>query len=189
MVAGRYLVAAGFVGAMVLIPFSPIGVWLSSTFGPKPEFTDESSWTPGAKVDVKLTLVTADAERLACAHEKEFDGTRCAFKSETEKFPRVAGAPLDDNNRGIIQPYRTSPDNKLVLVSDVWAQPSVAWRLHREPPQGADLKQLTRFVAVCSVTFLGDLDNVKTRWAPGGRWQNEVVAKVGRADSCTVIEE
>ena len=189
MIGGRYLIAAALLGAMIIIPYSPIGVWLTKTFGPKPDFTDTTKWTAGTKTKLKLTLITADANRLACAHEQAFGEIHCGYKSEKERWPRDPSAPLDDNNANVIQPYRTSPDNKFVMVSGVWAQPKVAWRLHREPPQGTPLKQLSRFVVRCDVTFLGRLDNVKTRWAPAGRWQAEKFAMVARADSCDVFEE
>ncbi len=136
--------------------------------------------------EVKVTLITADANRLACAHEQAFDGVHCEFKTDRDRWPKARDEPLDDNKEKVIQPYRTAPGNNLVLLSGLWAHHEVAMRLHREPPAGVPIKQLARFVATCQVKWLGKLDKVRTRWMAGGRWQDDGTAMVGRTESCTV---
>jgi hypothetical protein len=185
VIGGRFLIAAGFVLAMILIPFSPIG--RAEPKGPEP--TDMASWTPGGTGRVRITLITADYQKLTCAAEQQFEGNHCAYKSESELWPRDPGAPLDDNKKNVIQPYRTWPDNKLVLVAGLWADPVVAMRLHREPPQVVVEKKLARFVVDCEMKFLGKLEDSKLRWGPGQQWQKEGAAWVIKPTSCKLKED
>ncbi len=172
--------------------------WLVAT--PLPDQTDTGAWQPGKKVDVYLTLIGADAERLACADPAALDGVHCGFRTDTERWPGAPGV-TDDNQRDVLQPYRTSPDNKLVLIAGIWATPALATRLHEEPPSSRPEKQLQRFVARCEVEFLGKLPEPKLRWNPkerfappaqpdyaiagGGRHEG---IPAGRALSCTIVE-
>jgi len=181
VVSGRFLIAAALVGAMILIPFSPLGRMLEPK-GPSP--TDVARWAPGAVSEVKITLVTADYNLLTCAADKELEGAHCAYKSETELWQRDPSAPLDDNKQNIIQPYRTWPDNKLILVAGLWADPVVAMRLHREPPQAVPAKKLARFVVECDMKFLGKLETPRLRWGAGQGWMSEGSAWVARPVSC-----
>jgi hypothetical protein len=185
VISGRFLVAAGIVGAMILIPFSPLGRMLEAK-GPMP--TDVARWAEGAESEVKITLVTADYNLLTCAADKSIDGAHCAYKSEAELWPRDPTQPLDDNKKSIIQPYRTWPDNKLVLVAGLWAEPTVAMRLHREPPQAVPAKKLARFVVECQMKFLGKLETPKLRWGAGQGWMSEGPAWVARPVSCKLRE-
>jgi len=184
VMGGRFMIAALMVAAMVLLP--PLGRAFEAK-GPAPN--DVAAWAPGAVSDVRITLITADYNKLGCAADKEFEGTHCAFKSETEVWPRDPTAPLDDNKKNIIQPYRTWPDNKLILVAGLWADPVVAMRLHREPPYAVAEKKLSRFVVDCHMRFLGRLESAKLRWGPGAPWQNEGAAMVARPESCKLKQE
>ena len=85
--------------------------------------------------------------------------------------------------------YRTWPDNKLVLIAGLWAEPNMAMRLHREPSAGVDQKKLSRFVADCELRFVGKVDSVKVRWSPGQPWQPEGGAMIARPVSCKLSEE
>ncbi len=118
-----------------------------------------------------------------------FEGKHCAFKTDSEPFPRDPATPVDDNKPDIIQPYRTWLDNKLILVSGVWAHPSLAMRVHREPPNGVPSEKLARFTAQCNVHIAGKMDSPKLRWAPGQGWGSESTTPVAVADSCQVIDE
>lgn len=185
VIGGRFLIAAGFVMLMILIPFSPIG-----RAEPKgPEGTNTEAWTPGGTGRVRITLITADYNKLTCAAEKELEGNHCQYKSESEAWPRDPSAPLDDNKRNVIQPYRTWPDNKLVLVAGLWADPVVAMRLHREPPYVIAEKKLARFVVDCEMKFLGKIEESKLRWGPGQQWQKEGAAWVAKPTSCKLKDE
>ena len=186
VIGGRFLGAAVILGLMVLIPASPLG----NLFEPAdPPGTDTNAWQPGQKSTLILTLVTADANALTCASPQSFEGRHCAFKTESEPWPRDPQAPLDDNKAGTIQPYRTWLDNKLILVAGVWAQPSLAMRVHREPPGNLAPDKLARFTAECKVHFAGKMDKPALRWAPGQSWGTEQPTMVAIADECQVIDE
>ncbi len=186
VIAGRYLGAAAILGLTVLIPASPLG----GMFEPHdPPGTDTTTWVAGAKSKIILTLVTADAAALTCASTQEFEGKHCAYKSESEPWPRDPKAPLDDNKATIIQPYRTWLDNQLILVSGVWAQPSLAMRVHTEPQGNLAADKLARFTASCDVHFAGKMDKPALRWAPGQSWGTEKPTPVAIADKCEVIDE
>jgi hypothetical protein len=185
-IGGRFLVAALILGALTVIPMSALG----NLFEPAdPPPTDTGAWQTGVKTTIRLTLVTADAASLTCASAQTFEGRHCAFKSENEPWPREPQAPLDDNKANIIQPYRTWLDNKLVLVAGVWAQPSLAMRVHQEPPGNLPPDKLARFVAECKVHFGGSMEKPMLRWQPGQNWGSEQATMVAIADSCQVIEE
>jgi hypothetical protein len=186
VIGGRYLGAALILGLTVLIPASPLGNVLEPT---DPPGADVSTWQPGQKSKLILTVVTADANALTCASPQAFEGKHCAFKTESEPWPRDPQAPMDDNKASTIQPYRTWLDNKLVLVSGVWAQPSLAMRVHNEPPGNLAPDKLARFTAQCDVHWAGKMDKPVLRWAPGQSWNNEQATMVAVADECHVIDE
>jgi hypothetical protein len=184
--SGHFLIAAAFLGAMIVLPFSPLANWISP---PEKDATDTSTWQVGNTGKAKVTLVTADYELLGCSHADTFDGARCAFKTETEAHAKDPSAPLDDNGTNLIQPYRTWPDNKLVLIAGLWAEPNMALRLHSEPSAGVDQKKLARFVADCELKFVGRLENIKVRWSPGQAWVPEGAAMIARPVSCSLAAE
>jgi len=184
--SGHFLIAAAMMGAMIVLPFSPIANWISP---PEKDATDVSNWQIGNVGKAKVTLITADYGLLGCNMEQAFDGAHCAYKGDTEAWPKDPAAPLDDNGTELIQPYRTWPDNKLVLIAGLWAEPNMALRLHREPSAGVDSKKLARFVADCELKFVGQVDRVKVRWSPGQAWQQEGAAMVARPVKCELGEE
>lgn len=190
VIGGRYAAALGMLLALVLIcsPGSPVGNSLVGSFAPEPIVTNQGEWQPGQTSEVRVTLITADFGRLACAHAQAFDEVHCEFKGPEERWPKGENEPLDDNKKNVIQPYRTAPDNLLVMLSGLWATPDVAMRLHEEPAIGVPMKELARFTAKCEVEWLGALENVQTRWAAGAPWQSDGRAMVGRAKSCIVEE-
>lgn len=186
VIGGRFLLAALIIGALTVIPLSALG----NLFEPaEPPPTDTNAWQPGATATIRLTVVTADAASLTCASTQSFEGKHCAYKSESEVWPREPGAPLDDNKANVIQPYRTWLDNKLILVSGVWSHPSVAMRLHKEPPGNLPTDKLARFVVECKVHFPGKMDKPVLRWQPGQSWNTEQATMVAISDDCREIEE
>jgi len=182
---GRLLIAAAMLAAMVVIPMSSIGGFLE----PKEEIAPTSAWNVGQTATVAITLITADYNKLGCASDKEFEGAHCQYKTEKDLWPRAADAPIDDNKATIVQPYRTANENRLILVSGLWAQPAVAMRLHSEPPQGVAEEKLARFIAQCEVKFVGTAPGVKLRWNPTGAWGNPDVSDpvVAKPVSCKVL--
>jgi hypothetical protein len=188
VLSGRLLVAALIIGAAMVIPMAR---WLGEWLEPKgPEPTAVESWATGVTSTVRITLVTADYNLLACASEQDFDGVHCQYKTTTEQWPRDPNAPADDNKLNIIQPYRTWFDNKLVFVSGLWAQPEVAFRMHQEPAQGFQPDKLARFAVECRLKFIGRFGQVKLRWSPQHSWADpDGPPWVGRAEFCKLIDE
>ncbi|HEY2405907.1 MAG TPA: hypothetical protein VGI10_07890 [Polyangiaceae bacterium] len=186
VISGRYMTAAVILGAATLIPSTNLGNLLEP---PDPPGSDVANWVPGKTGTIRLTVVTADEASLTCASPQSFEGKHCAYKSESEPWPRDPNQPLDDNKVDIIQPYRTWLDNKLILVSDVWAQPELALRVHREPAAGMQADKLARFVTECKVKFVGRMDKPDLRWQPGQAWGVEQQTIVAAATECKIIDE
>lgn len=149
---------------------------------PKPA----AEWKVGEEANVELTVITADARRLNCAHDQVLEGLHCGFNANKRAWPREPGAPIDDNDENVIQPFRTADTNTLVLVAGLWAQPELAMRLHREPPTLYDTKKQIRFVAYCRVKFVGQLENASLRWDTGAKWGDSQSAIVGKPLHCTL---
>ncbi len=186
---GRFLTAAGIIGALTILPMSPIGGALEPKEPPR---SDVSEWKTGGKSTLRITLVTADYAGLACASDKEFEGKHCANKGESEPWPRNPNLPLDDNKANVIQPYRTWNDNKLVLVAGLWATPALATRLHIEPPGNLLPEKLARFVTECQVRFVGEIERPKLKWGPSSSWNadpNTPMVPVAVPESCKLIPE
>jgi hypothetical protein len=153
---------------------------------PKPE---PQNWKPGTSAEVELTLVTKDAERLACASNAEFESVRCEYGADKKRRRRAPNTPADDNRAHLVQPYRTAEGNHLVLVAGLWATPDVALRRHQEPARGVSEKQLKRFIARCSLRFVGKLDQVHVRWDFNKKWYREKQAPVAIAEGCTIVQD
>jgi len=189
VIGGRFLIAAAIIGGLTLLPLSCLGQQLE----PKdPPPSPVAEWKVGAKSTLRITLVTADYNGLACAFDKEFEGKHCVNKSETEVWPRDPNAPLDDNKANIIQPYRTWNDNKLVLVAGLWATPALATRLHIEPPGNLLPEKLARFVTQCKVHFAGEMEKPKLKWGASSGWNadpGQTMVQVAVPDSCELIPE
>lgn len=145
----------------------------------------KAKWKVGETMPIEVTLITADYNKLACAHAEAIEGYHCAYKSDKAVWPREPGEPLDDNKKSIIQPYRT-PAGDLIFIAGLWAEPNVAMRLHKEPPYSRRENKLARFVANCDMKFIGQLKAAKMRWAPGGRWITEGDPLVAKPIKCRV---
>jgi len=185
-------VIGGRLGTAILLllgiaAVSPQGMnlWVDRLLHPA-SIKPAETWEAGKEAQLELTLITADARRLNCAHDQVLEGQHCGFSANKHAWPRAPGELSDDNDYDVIQPYRTADTNALVLVSGIWAQPELALRLHREPPDHYDVKKQARFVAYCKVRFVGELSNVGVRWDTGAKWQEEPKAMVAQALSCTL---
>ena len=191
-ISGRLLVAVGIVVTMGFVPFcNPV----AQALAPKgPPDVNVAGWAVGNTVRVPITLVTADYNLLACASEQTFDSpdqdtfgpVHCEYKDEQEKWVSAPTAPVEDSHANTIQPYSAYPNNDLVMVEGLWAEPAVADRLHIEPPEGIDPKKLARFTAECDLTFIGQLRNFKLRWRPNEKWGPKDVAFVARPSNCEI---
>jgi hypothetical protein len=188
VMSGRFYWAMGLIAAAAIVPF-----WsgLGQAMAPKdPPGTDMSGWRTGNTSSFRITLITADVNLLSCASDAALEGKHCEFKDNKSRWPLLPGEPIDDNRRNQIQPYRTWPDNKLVLVAGLWAEPHVAMRLHREPPRGVADKKLARFVADCRMRFIGEIDSPKLRWNPTAEFMEErAKVPVAVAEFCNVVTE
>jgi hypothetical protein len=147
-----------------------------------------SNWTQGYEAELDLTLITKDADRLACADDAEYEGSYCEFKEGKQRRKSDHGQPMDDNRIHVIQPYRTALGNNLVLVAGLWATPALATRRHLEPARGVPDKDLRRFIARCKLKFIGEMQNVEVRWDYNQQWYNEAKAPLARAEWCEVLE-
>lgn len=185
ILAGRLWIAIAMLLGLAVMANPPFNQFIGR-YGPKEQYTKRNEWRIGGTSNVTVTVITADANRLDCSTDKTIKGYHCGFDADGKAWPKNGKEPLDDNNAKIIQPYRTSPDNHLILIAGLWAQPAVAMRLHREPPEGKPIKRLQRFEARCKLEFLGDFDEVKLRWETGASWRTEKDTMVARALSCTV---
>jgi hypothetical protein len=143
-------------------------------------------WSVGAEATLPVTLITADAERLACAHDTSVEGLHCAYDGNRRLWPTEPGAPLDDNGARTIQPYRTADSNALIFIAGLWNQPELALRRHQEPPDQFPVKKLLRFTAYCKVTFVGELQGASLRWDVRGSWERNQSALVARPLACSL---
>jgi hypothetical protein len=185
VVGGRLGIAIALLAGIALVSQQNINLWLDRQLHPT-RIKPPALWEVGKEAQVELTLITADARRLQCAHNTVLEGQHCGYNAGKTPWPRAPGELSDDNEYDVIQPYRTADTNALILVSGVWAQPELALRLHREPPGYYDVKKQVRFVAYCNVKFLGELNDVELRWDTGAKWLKEPRALVAQALSCTL---
>ncbi len=184
VLSGRLVVVAMLFAAMVFIPLSPLGMMLAKK-APTP--THSKDWKVGAEGTVHLTVITADYNKLACAHGESVGNYHCAFDGQKKPWPTAAEAPHDDNKKQIIQPYRTT-DGSLILLAGLWAQPEVATRLHNEPPHAVTEKKLARFVVECRVKFLAEWEAPLVRWAPGQAWAPQGNGDEGQPKRAPIAE-
>lgn len=143
-------------------------------------------WQVGGETTVAVTLITADAERLACAHGTVVEGLRCAYDGNRRPWPAEPDAPLDDNGARTIQPYRTADTNTLIFIAGLWNQPELALRRHQEPAEQYAVKKLLRFTAYCQVKLIAELPNAALRWDVRGRWEQNQTALVARPLACSL---
>ncbi|MBN2195357.1 MAG: hypothetical protein JW751_21240 [Polyangiaceae bacterium] len=201
-VGGKLYIAAGIVALMGIIAGTFVGDGISDQILAALKMTekppvDMTKWQPGKLEDIEITLVTADYDKLACAFDREVGGAHCEYKTETERWPEDPTAPADNNKKNVLQPYSAVPDNALVLLAGLWAQPAVAMRLHAEPPGNTPAKNLARFIAKCRVKPVERVDNASIRWNTTDKWargllragDQQVAPWVAIVDSCSVWDE
>jgi hypothetical protein len=186
VVSGRMVIALALALAMSIIPVSGLGRYITKT---SPKTAERATWSVGQRATVHLTVVTSDYLQLGCADARAVGGKHCEFKNDRERWPNSdSNSPLDDNKTDILQPYRTT-DRNLMLLPGLWAQPEVATRLHLEPPGGAKNDKLARFVVACDVKFLEEWETPLIRWKTGERWSSQGKAMVAELISCKILED
>lgn len=189
VLSGRLVLVAALFVAMVFIPLSPLSALIARK---PPTATQTKDWKVGQEATVHVTVITADYNKLACAHPDPVGDYHCAYADEKKPWPAQPDALPDDNKKHVIQPYRTT-DNTLLMLAGLWAQPVVATRLHREPPHATPEKKLARFVVECRVKFLAEWRAPLVRWAPGQTWSRQGngegrLAPVAEPLSCRILE-
>ena len=185
VIGGRFFTAVVLLALIGVVSWQWLNGWIDRILHPKAP-RPVASWQVGGEADVEITLITADAKRLACANDATIDDTHCAYTANKRPWRRAPNSPLDDNDEHVIQPYRTADTNALILVSGLWAEPELALRLHREPPNLADVSKHLRFVAYCHVRFIGEMEKLSTRWDTAAKWGDDPKALVAKPVSCTL---
>ena len=188
VLAGRLWIAVALLVAMWLFPFPLANVVGGVAEGAETP-VNMRAWTAGESENIRITLITADYDRLACALDREIGGAHCEWKTQTEAWPTGPSDPIDNNKKSVIQPYSSSPGNNLILVAGLWAQPEVAMRLHSEPWVGVPDKKLARFIVDCWVKPIEQLNRASLRWKKGAKWGSQGPAWVAIAEKCKVVEE
>jgi len=184
VLSGRLMIATMVLAGMAMVPFMGIGKALERN---KDLPTDTGEWKIGGTAKVHVTLITADYNKLNCQADKVVEGKHCQYQTETQAFRPEPNAPIDDNKRDLIQPYRTHGTNKLIFIAGLWATPAVSTRLHFETPRGVAENKLARFVAECDVRFVAQLKNPGVRWSPSGKWIHEGDPLVAIPNSCRIL--
>lgn len=184
----KLLIAVGLLGLLAVMAVDPVNRAVESVFLPRDPVPNPAAWTAGSRHVVDITLITKDADRLACASSKEFEALRCQFTGKKRRHGRHPGQAVDDNQRHVIQPYRTAIGNYLLLVAGLWDTPALAFRRHREPARAVAENKLQRFIARCELEFLGSFEQVEVQWTTGKDWFTEKSAPVARAIDCQVLK-
>lgn len=185
VLSGRLMFATAVLAAMAMVPFMGIG----KAFEREKDLpSDTGEWKIGGTAKVHVTLVTADYNKLNCYSDKVFEGKHCQYQTETQAFRPTPNAPIDDNKKDLIQPFRTHGTNKLIFIAGLWATPALATRLHFETPRGVAENKLARFVAECDVRFVGQMKNPGIRWSPSGKWIHEGDPLVAIPKSCRILD-
>lgn len=183
LIGGRLWIAIAILLGLALIANPRFNTYIAMRFAPRDPVNNVATWKAGTETEVRVTLVTADSTRLACANDNEIAGTHCEYHADGKPWPDTG----ENGNPNIIQPYRTSPDNQLIFIAGLWAAPALQLRVHREPPVAVAVKRQHRFDAKCRVKFVGQMQDVKLRWDSTARWQTERPTMVARAVDCKVI--
>src|ERR1044071_2529931 len=90
ILAGRLWIVVALLGGLGLIANPKFNEWVMINLAPPEEVrTDFSKWKLGNETELRVTLITADAQRLACAHAQAIEGAPCALGGD--KLPSPDG--------------------------------------------------------------------------------------------------
>lgn len=182
----RLLAALALLGVVAFQSCDLVNRKLDERYNPSSVTPKPKEWVEGVTRRVGITVVTKDADRLACASDKVFDNTRCEFQQNKQRWPKVEGAIVDDNGVDLVVPYRTTVGNHLVFIAGLWDPPATAFRRHREPSRSIPEAKLKRFTALCDLHFIGKHDSVELRWDYSKPWYTERAVAVARAKDCII---
>lgn len=161
---------------------------IARRLSPQTREPDPASWTTGTSTRVVLALKTQDAERHACATNQKFENYRCEYEANKRRGTKPPNEPVDDNQRFLLQPFKSALGNHPLLLGGVWYTPEVAMRRHREPARDRRAAQLQTFYAECEVSFVGNLESLDVRYDFGKGWSPLKNVPVGRVDRCSILE-
>lgn len=150
----------------------------------KPDAITPPELTQGKVIDAAITLVTADALRLACASDQKVGDAHCAFGADGKAWVRKEGDAPDQPSQ-IISPYMTV-DNVLFLIPGLFTQPVLKKRLDDEPPGkfSKDELEQRRFTVTCKMKLEQPIEKFKVRWDTNQPWADRDKAWVGTVSDC-----
>src|SRR5262245_18133891 len=80
ILAGLLWIVVGLLGGLGLIANPKFNEWVMINLAPSEEVrTDFTKWKVGNETNLRVTLITADAGRLDCAHAQVVEGMHCRF--------------------------------------------------------------------------------------------------------------
>ncbi|MEM9692524.1 MAG: hypothetical protein AAGA56_08270, partial [Myxococcota bacterium] len=139
------------------------------------------AWRIGQTVKTEITVVSTDAQALACAMKKPVKDHRCAFDTRDQA---AEGIDTDaTKNPKLLQPF-TAVNRQQFLASNLWTQPPLQAKLATEKP-GA----LTpRFSVKCQMKILGKTKDTSVRWEKDGPWYAGNGWFIGDLSDCRIKE-
>ena len=138
----------------------------------------------GQVIDAAITLISADAGRLACASDTRAGSAHCAFGADTKPWQPKEGDP-PPRPEDVIAPYMTV-DNVLFLIPGLFTQPVLKKRLEDEPPGKYSREELEsrRFTVTCKLKLEQKFEKFKVRWDVGQSWGDRNEAWFGTVSDC-----
>jgi hypothetical protein len=130
----------------------------------------------GTTLTGDLTLVNADRNELECMAANGLKDYQCGFIDGKQT------RQLQEGNK--LRPFMTV-DRQLYLIPGLFLEPSITQRYNSEPankPRG----ELKRFTAKCTIKIIGELADVKLRWAPDGTWEPPKKFSVATVSGCKI---
>jgi hypothetical protein len=130
----------------------------------------------GSTVTGDLTLVNADRNELECMAQDGLKDYQCGFIDDKQT------RQLQEGNK--LRPFMTV-DRTLYLIPGLFLEPSITQRYNSEPA-GKPRGEQKRFTAKCTIKIVGELANVKLRWAPEGTWEAPKKFSVATVSDCKI---
>jgi hypothetical protein len=123
-----------------------------------------------------ITLVTSDRTGVECVSSNEIKGMHCGYASESKPWP--------SDEKTMLRPYLTL-DRHLYLVPGLFLEPAILNRFQSELPDKPG-QQLKRFTAHCTITVIGKVAGVRTRFFANTDWSNPEEVEVGTLSDCKI---
>jgi hypothetical protein len=139
--------------------------------------TDSTTGQPavGSTTSGDLTLVAADRNELECAADKGMESYQCGFIDDNK------ARAVDEKQK--LRPFMTV-DRHLYLIPGLFLENSISQRYNMEGPKPRPEQK--RFTAKCKIKVVGELNNVKLRWAPTGSWEPPKKFPVATVSDCAI---